>query len=301
MQKRSHLICLKWCAIILAFFVCVVGLPKYVEAKKNTKVSTKKTASVKKKSAKTAKRPYQVSARSAILLTESKKKLYQKNVSLPVPPASTTKVMTALLVLENLDLNKTISVHSSATHPPPSKINLKPGETFAVKDLLYALLLNSANDVSVALAQAVAGSEKEFVVKMNERARQLGARNTKFVNSNGLPSPGVKQYTTAYDMSLIFKKALQHEFFKKAISHRHKVIYSAQGRKVYLKNHNRMLFTDWGNTIHGKTGYTRAARACFVGVIPRRGKEDLIVAVFGCQRRWNDIRHIVRKYGGVLS
>ncbi len=250
-------------------------------------------AAKKKKSRSTS-----VSARSAILSDATKqKRLYGKNVHQRVKPASTTKVMTALLVLEHLNLDDSVTVSKAATYVQPSKINLVQGEVFSVEDLLYAILLNSANDASVVLAEAVAGSEAKFVALMNKRARELGAKNTNFVNSNGLPSKQ-SQYTSAYDMYLIFRQALNHDFFRQAVQLKTKTIASGDGRTVYLKSHNKMLFTKWGNRIFGKTGYTRAAQACFVGFI-QKGKSVLIVAVFGCSRRWEDIRHIVRNYGGI--
>lgn len=248
------------------------------------------------KKSKSKNKNYSVSARSAILLdVSSQKRLYGKNIHLKVKPASTTKVMTALLVLEKLQLDDIVTVGKNATFAQPSKINVQPGEQYRVEDLLYALLLNSANDVSIVLAEAVAGSEAKFVSMMNHRARKLGAKNTKFANSNGLPTKNVQQYSSAYDMSLIFREVLKYDFFKKAIMLPKKNIVSLGGKNISLKSHNKMLFTDWGRKIYGKTGYTRAAQACFIGTT-RKGNRTLIVAVFGCSRRWEDIRFLVRKF-----
>ena len=241
-----------------------------------------------------------VTARAAILSdARNAKRLYGKNVNTRVPPASTTKVMTALLVLERLSLTDVVTVPEIATRAQPSKINLQTGERYRVADLLYALLLNSANDASIVLARAVAGSEWEFARLMNVRAKQLGAKNTHFANSNGLPTPSEKQYTTPYDMYLIFRAALQYDFFQEALNYKYKTIQTIEGRTIALKSHNRMLFTDWGNRIFGKTGYTRAAKSCFVGYV-KNGKSTLIIGVFGCTKRWEDIRLILRKFGGVL-
>ena len=206
--------------------------------------------------------------------------------------------MTALLVLEKLPLDKVVNVRKSATYVQPSKIDVKPGERYKVGDLLYALLLSSANDASIVLAEAVAGSEWEFVKLMNKRAQQLGAGNTRFANSNGLPTKKGTQYTTAYDMYLIFRQALKHDFFKEAIKYQYKTISSLEGRTISLKNHNKLLFKDWGKNIYGKTGYTQAARSCFVGYT-QKGKNIYIIAVFGCSKRWDDIKYILKKYGGM--
>lgn len=245
-----------------------------------------------------AKKGYSVSARSAIFSNVTTvKRYYGKNVHTRVVPASTTKVMTALLVLEKLSLDQEVTVSQHAPYPQPSKIYVRPGERYRVRDLLYAVLMSSANDASVVLAEAVAGSEEKFVQMMNARAGELGAKNTKFVNAHGLPSPKRRQYTTAYDMMLLFRAAVQYDFFRQAIQKTYHTISSVDGREIALKSHNKSLFLGWKNKIYGKTGYTRAAKSCFVGYIPR-GKEICIIAVFGCSRRWSDVRYIVSRYGG---
>ena len=242
---------------------------------------------------------YVVSCKSAIFSNSTKVvRYYGKNVHGRVLPASTTKVMTALIVMEQLPLNKYITVGKRATYAEPTKLYLKPGERYKVRDLLYAILLKSANDASIVLAEAVAGSEANFIKMMNRRAKKLGANHTKFANSNGLPSKKRSQYTTAYDMYLIFRRALRHKFFREAIKLKYKTIYSERGRKLLLKTHNKILFKDWKSNIYGKTGYTHAAKACFVGTIPK-GKDTLIIGVFGCTKRWDDIKHIVSKYGRI--
>jgi len=245
-----------------------------------------------------AKSKYNVTCKSVIFSDSTKvKRLYGKRVHDRVFPASTTKVMTALVVLERLRLDQYVTVSSKATQAAPTKLYFKPGERYKVRDLLYAILIKSANDASIVLAEAVAGSEKKFVQLMNARAKKLGAKHTKFANSNGLPTK-VIQYTTAYDMYLIFRKALKNSFFREAIKHKYKTITSKDGRAIKLKTHNKILFKDWNRKIYGKTGYTRVAKACFVGTL-QKGKSTLIIAVFGCPRRWDDIKHVVSRYGGI--
>ena len=243
---------------------------------------------------------YKISARSGILLDATRgTRLYAKNIDTKVHPASTTKVMTALLVLEKLSLDAVVTVGPRATGVQPSKLNLQAGEQYKVSDLLYGILLNSANDASIVLAEAVSGSEQEFVKLMNSRAKELGARHTRFVNSNGLPTRKDPQYTTASDMTLIFAQALKHDFFKEVIRHPYKTIYSSTGRRINLKSHNKMLFSGWGAHIYGKTGYTKAAQSCFVG-FTLKGKNILLIGVFGCSQRWKDIQYIIRRYGGIV-
>lgn len=269
------------CSVFVIVFGTGVFVPNLALAKKS-----RKSASY-------------VSARSAIFSNSTAvKRYYGKNVSMRVLPASTTKVMTALLVLERLPMDRVLTVSPRAVVVQPTKINLRVGEKFTVRDLLFALLMNSANDASIVLAEAVAGSERAFVTMMNQRARELGARNTKFANSNGLPTRRVKQYTSAYDMYLIFREAIKNDFFRKVIKLRYYQITSLGGRRVYLKNHNKILSKDWKRKIYGKTGYTRAAQQCFVGYL-MRGNDVCIIAVFGCSRRWADIKHIIEHYGGI--
>lgn len=239
-----------------------------------------------------------VSARSAIFSNSTKvKRYYGRKVHKRVLPASTTKVMTALLVLEHLPLDKIVTTSARATRAQPSKIYARPGERFRVRDLLYALLLKSANDASIILAEAVAGSEGKFVLMMNQRAKALGAVHTRFANSNGLPTKAT-QYTTAYDMYLIFRQAVKHAFFRKTVKLKTKTIRSLEGRAIALRNHNKILFRGWKQPFYGKTGYTRAAGQCFVGYT-MKGKDLCIIAVFGCTRRWSDIKYIVSRYGGI--
>ena len=241
---------------------------------------------------------HKVTCKSVIFSDSTKvKRLYGKRVHDRVLPASTAKVMTALVVLDRLKLDDYVTVSSHAAKAQPTKLYLKPGEKYKVRDLLYAILIKSANDASIVLAEAVAGSHWKFVRLMNAKAKKVGAKHTRFSNSNGLPSKAA-QYTTAYDMYLIFRKALRHPFFREAIKHKYKTITSKAGRKIKLKSHNKILFMDWKRKIYGKTGYTRAARACFIGTL-QKGKSTLILGVFGCPNRWADVKHVVSYYGGI--
>ncbi len=240
--------------------------------------------------------PYVVTAKSAILYDVTRSKLlYGRHIHQRVWPASTTKVMTALLVMERLSTNKVVTVSERATRPQPTKLYLQPGEKYTVEALLYAILMKSANDATVVLAEAVAGSEKEFVKLMNQRARQLGAKNTKFLNSHGLPTEE-SQYTTASDMRLILKQALRYPLFRKILAHRQKTIVSQTGKRIHLKSYNKLLWKDWKKVVRGKTGYTRKAKHCFVGFLTE-GNNIYVINVFGCRQRWSDIRYILTQYG----
>jgi D-alanyl-D-alanine carboxypeptidase (penicillin-binding protein 5/6) len=141
----------------------------------------------------------------------------------------------------------------------------------------------------------VAGSEGKFIEMMNARARQIGAMHSHFSNPHGLPSQG-PQFTTASDMALIFTQALKNDFFRQAITFKYLVIYSKKGHRFFLKSHNRSLFLNWKQHVFGKTGYTIEAQSCFVGYIPK-GNDILIIAVYGCRRRWTDMKYILEHYG----
>jgi D-alanyl-D-alanine carboxypeptidase (penicillin-binding protein 5/6) len=239
-----------------------------------------------------------LTANTAILWDPaSNQRYFDLGADREVFPASTTKVLTALLVLENLPLDKYVTVSEHATQVPQTKLGLRAGESYRVRDLLYGLILKSANDAAVALAEAVAGSEEKFVEMMNARVKQIGATHSHFANPHGLPSQG-PQFTTASDMALIFNQALKNDFFRQVITFKYFVIYSKGGRRCFLKSHNRTLFLNWRRHVFGKTGYTIEAQSCFVGYIPRRNG-ILIIAVYGCRRRWTDMKYIIEHYGRI--
>ena len=242
--------------------------------------------------------PYHLTANTALLWDPAHNcRYFDFGADRQVFPASTTKVLTALMVLEKLPLDQYVTVSARATQVPQTKLGLRVGESYRVRDLLYGLILKSANDAAVVLAEAVGGSQEKFVGMMNARARQMGAVHSLFANPHGLPS-ATAQYTTASDMALIFTQALKNDFFRQAITYKYLVIYSRQGRRCFLKSHNKSLFLNWKKHVFGKTGYTIEAQSCFVGYIPR-GNDILVVAVFGCHKRWTDMKYIIEHYGHI--
>jgi len=241
---------------------------------------------------------YRLTANTALLWDPATRERYfDRGADREVFPASTTKILTAILVLENLPLDKYVTVSVHATQVPQTKLGLRPGQSFRVRDLLYGLILRSANDAAVVLAEAVAGSEGKFVDMMNVRARQIGAMHTHFANPHGLPSAG-PQFTTASDMALLFAQALKSDFFRQAITLKYLTISSGAGQRYFLKSHNRSLFLNWKRHVFGKTGYTIEAQSCFVGYIPRVNG-ILIIAVYGCRKRWTDMKYIIEHYGRI--
>lgn len=236
--------------------------------------------------------PY-VTARSLVIYDPiAGRILASKNTHDRLPLASTTKVMTAIVVMKHLSLDKVITVRQETAYVPRTKIYIRPGEMFRVKDLLRALLISSSNDVAVELAYQVAGSEREFAKLMNQKARQIGARDTHFVNPHGLPADG--HYSTSYDLALIMNEAKKYPFIMRTLAIKRTSIHSIQGRRFHLKNHNKMLWRDRRPVI-GKTGFTRGARHCFVGRINYR-KRDVLVAIMGSVRPWHDLKVLLDFY-----
>lgn len=204
-----------------------------------------------------------------------------------LPPASTIKVMTAMYVLENLDMDDTVKISKAAAATPASKIYVREGEVYTVRDLMYALLLSSANDAAMALAESVSGSEADFSQDLTWQMQKLGAVNTVLATANGLPAKN--QFTTAYDLSMIFRLAMQNPTIAEIM----KTKYYDISRGRTLKNHNRFLFTT-PLAIGGKTGWTIASRHTYVGKF-RNEDKNIIIAMLGSSRSWSDLRILIEK------
>ena len=199
--------------------------------------------------------PY-INATSAVLLDSSTGRLiYSKNPNLVLAPASTTKIMTAILALEKESLSKMELISPAAAAKEGSSMYLVNKEQRSLKDLLYGLLLVSGNDAATAIAESVSGTEGKFAQLMNQE-------NTQFKNASGLPAIG--HYSTAYDLAILTKYALKNPSIAKIISTKVKVIPGAKpGTTRRLINHNKLLWND--PIITGvKTGYTITAGGCLV-------------------------------------
>ncbi|MDO4482466.1 MAG: D-alanyl-D-alanine carboxypeptidase family protein [Bacillota bacterium] len=239
----------------------------------------------------------EITAASAVLIDASTGQiLYEKNAHEKRYPASTTKIMTALLAVENLKMDDTVTVDAEAASMTGSRIYLSEGEYIFVKDLLYSLMIASANDSAVALGKAVAGSVSEFAEMMNDKARQCGALNTHFNNTNGLPDE--QHYTTAYDLAMITKAAFAHQTFRDVVATaEYKIAPTNKYGERNLVNGNRMLWDEkprydyngtqiapkYEGTNGVKTGFTEAAGSCLAASVNRDGHE-LIGVVMGSER-----------------
>jgi len=229
-------------------------------------------------------------AESAILMDPwTKRVLYYKDPHRKLSPASTVKIMTALLVLKKSQLDDRVMVSELASSMEPSKVYIAEGESYFVGDLLKGLLLNSGNDASVALAESVAGSEERFVGAMNKMAESIGAENTNFRNSNGLPAKG--QYSTAYDLSLVVRQAMKNKNFVDIVKMKNSEIQELNSdRRIKLKSHNKSLWKDTSYLILGKTGYTKKAGHCFSGYIQYNRWHKVIVVILNSKSLWLDLK-----------
>ncbi len=236
----------------------------------------------------------EISARAAVLIDSlSGTVYYAKNPDLRLPPASTTKLITAMVALDKLDPEAVVTISKRAANTPSVKPHLTAGQKISVKDLLYLALMRSINGAAVALAETVSGSEKAFVSLMNKKVQSVGANNTKFINASGLP--GKKQHTTARDLAELMKESLNYPLISEIINTRIKML-DVDNKQVLLKNTNHLLWND-DNQIGGKTGYTRAAKHCVVSA-SRKGERTLIVALLGEPVRnylWEDAKKLLDK------
>ena len=230
---------------------------------------------------------------SCILIdSDSGKILYEKNAYKKMYPASTTKIMTAILTLENCKLDELVTVSDNAVSLESvpetyTRADIQAGEILTVENLLNVLLIPSANDAAIALAEHVSGSVSEFSNLMNKKAKELGCKNTNFVNPNGVHNEN--QYTTAYDLSLIGKYAMNNETFRKIVC---KTSYTLPATNIYsstdrkFENTNELLSSDnysYEYTTGIKTGYTDSAKNCIVASA-KKDNYNFIVVILGANK-----------------
>lgn len=219
-----------------------------------------------------------ISASKAIVMDlNSGRVLYDLNKDDPQLIASITKIMTCLIAIMYSDLNKTVVVDEEVLKSYGSSVYLEVGEEIKLLDLLYGLMLRSGNDAATQVAKAVAGTEEAFVYLMNEYASTIGMKNTHFVNPHGLDSNGVGNTSTAYDMALLTKVAMQNETFAHIFGTRS---YTAESNlKTYNWEGKNKLFSMYEYTTGGKTGYTEAANRTLVTTASRDNKNLVVVTL----------------------
>ncbi len=233
----------------------------------------------------------EVSAKAAIgIETSSGEIFYSKNIHTRLPMASTTKIMTAIIALEKGRLSDTVKIHKNAVGIEGSSIYLYEGECLTLEDLLYALMLESANDAAIAIAIHVSGDVEGFVGLMNDKAEKLGLENTHFENPHGLDSG--EHYTTAYDLGVIAAYGMKNPDFRKIVSTYKKVIPLADGEGArVLINHNKLI-RNYDGAIGIKTGYTKKSGRCLVSATSRDGVE-LICVTISAPSDWQDHENIL--------
>ena len=226
-----------------------------------------------------------VSAKSACAIESSSKEVYfEKNSNEKMSMASTTKIMTAIIVIENSKLDDLIKIDSRSVGIEGSSIYLKEGECLSVEDLLYALLLESANDASIALAIHCAGSVECFVDLMNKKTNELELSNTHFTNPHGLYDEN--HYTTAHDLAKIALYAMNLPVFYDIVSTYKKVILPNEENSRVLINHNKLLRT-YDGAIGVKTGFTTNSGRCLVSCAEKDGAR-LVCVTLDAPNDWSD-------------
>ena len=233
----------------------------------------------------------QVTAKAAIVMEATTGKiLFAKNAEEIRYPASTTKIMTLLVALEKGNLDDNVIASQKASETDGSSLWLSPGEQMNMLDLMYGMMLISGNDATVALAEHIAGSVERYADLMNSKAREIGAENTRFTNTSGLPDPN--HYTTAHDLAKIAAYGYKNPVFTKIVSTERKMIpWAGKSYDRDLYNENKMLWNyDGANGV--KTGYTEAAGPSLVSSA-KRGNIQLIAVVLDSDRMWLDSKALL--------
>lgn len=217
-----------------------------------------------------------LNARIAVIYDRtSGKVIFGKNENKRTAMASTTKIMTALVLIENSDLSQTITVSSKAAVTGGSRLGLKKNDKITLNDLLYGLMLKSGNDAAVAIAESVGGSVENFAEMMNNKAKELDLQNTHFVTPHGLDNP--EHYTTATELAKLADYALKNEIFAKVVNTKNYIV-TISGNQKEIKNTNELL--GYLNGVNGvKTGFTNNAGRCLVTSVNRNGFEIITVVL----------------------
>lgn len=228
-----------------------------------------------------------ISAHNAILMEQkSGRVIFEKDAHERRPIASITKVMTAIIAIENGNLKDKVKVSERAIHTEGSSIYLQRGETMTLEDLLYGLMLRSGNDAAIAIAEHIGGSVEGFVFLMNEKARYLGMTNTNFKNPHGLDEDG--HYSSAYDIAILTRYAMENELFREISGSES---YHSKNRDYRWNNKNKLLTRYYDYCTGGKTGYTKKAGRTLVTTAEKNDLE-LISVTLNAPDDWNDHRSL---------
>lgn len=236
--------------------------------------------------------PWRVVPAHSILLKElrSGRVLYEHDSEKRLSPASLTKIMSALVILEKGNLTDLATVSKNAARAPKTHLRLKAGEVFRLEDLLKAMLIVSANDACLAAVEHVGGDEGQFVMLMNAKAAALGLTDTHFSNGCGFDNPD--HYSTAEDLAKLSEVALQNAVFRELVREEREIITPITGHRAYmLHNTNRLLGRIPG--VEGvKTGFTSKAGRCLIAKVSQNGS-DLLLVILNSNRRWNTAKSLI--------
>lgn len=232
-----------------------------------------------------------IGAKAAVLMNaQTGKILWEQNQDLPLPPASTVKILTALVVLDHSRTSDLVTIPAEAVRVSGANTKLRAGEKLTAGDLLYAMLLGSGNDAAMALALHTAPTLDHFVERMNQKGHTLGAVRSRFVNPTGMPHP--KQLATAADLALITQAALENSEFRKIVSSR-TYPWTSRAWQGTVKNSNKLL-SSYDGAIGVKTGSTREAGYCLVAAAQRDGQTYIAVVLKSQEKTvWNDAAQLL--------
>ncbi len=292
---------LRLCALILSIFLCIGTVSEAAARVLPVSEAEENSTNIK------------LYARSAVLMdADSGRVLFGKNEMEAMPMASTTKIMTCIIALENGNLQDVVTVSGLAARQPKVHLGMRDGQQFVLNDLLYSLMLESHNDSAVAIAEHIAGSVEAFADLMNQKARDIGCYDTFFITPNGLDASVTDQNgnmkvhsTTAEDLARIMRYCIEDspekEGFLTITRERSYSFADVEGNRSYsCTNHNSFL-TMMDGALSGKTGFTNNAGYCYVGALTREGK-SFIVALLACgwpnnrSYKWSDTKALM-SYG----
>lgn len=220
---------------------------------------------------------------ACVINADTNEVIFEHNAYSKHSMASTTKIMTAIMALEKSKADEVVTVSHNASSQEGSSIYLKTGDRISMENLVYGMMLNSGNDAACAVAEHIGGTTERFSQMMNDKAKEIGAKNTSFKNSNGLDADG--HYSTAYDMAIISSYGLKNEIFKEIVSTKNEKIDNGDS-VTYLKNHNKLLW-NYDGCIGVKTGYTKKTGRCLVSAAKRDGV-TLVAVTLNAPNDWQD-------------
>jgi D-alanyl-D-alanine carboxypeptidase (penicillin-binding protein 5/6) len=227
-----------------------------------------------------------VRAKGVLLVDLSQREvLYESNATARLAPASLTKIMTAIVAIEEGDPEAIVTISRRASRATGHRLRLRAGEAFRQGDVITAMLVTSANDACLALAEGIGGTETGFVEKMNRYAETLGLRDTRFANACGFDARN--HYSTARDLARLATDAMEHEAFATAVSHRDGKLTTVNGRKTYRLRTTNRLMSSYQGAVGVKTGFTRGAGRCLIARVVRE-QGDLLLVMLNAPRRWWD-------------